>query len=66
MNLKTSVGICTKVQGNEKLVILPQDPDIFEENQAVVIIGGIDFENFADDMSALIKFVESAKKISED
>ncbi len=66
IDLKTSVGICTKVKGDGELVIIPQDPDMFDENQVVVIIAGSDFENFTDDMHALIKLVETAKKVNGD
>jgi hypothetical protein len=61
MDLKTSVGLCAKVQG--ELVIIPQDVDKFKENQVVVLIGASDFENFTDEMKILIKFVESAQTV---
>jgi len=64
MNLKSSVGICSKIQGSDgKLIIIPQDADMFEENQ---VVAASDFENFTDEMKALIKFVQSAQTISED
>jgi hypothetical protein len=67
MNLKSSVGICSKIQGSDgKLIIIPQDADMFEENQVVVLVAASDFENFTDEMKALIKFVQSAQTISED
>ena len=65
VDLKTSVGICANVEGDDKVVIIPQDPDMFDENQVVVIIAGSDFENFTEDMHALIKLVETAKKVKE-
>jgi hypothetical protein len=61
MDLKTSVGLCAKVQG--ELVIIPQDVDKLKENQVVVLIGASDFENFTDEMKTLIKFVESAQTV---
>ena len=67
MDLKSSVGICAKVQSvDDKLVIIPQDSDKFKENQVVVLIAASDFENFADEMNALIKFVKSAQTISKE
>ncbi len=67
MDLKTSVGLCARVQGvDDKLVIVPQDADNFKENQVVVLISATDFENFTDEMKALIKFVESAQKVQKD
>ena len=66
MNLKSSVGICSKIQGTDgKIVIIPQDADMFEENQTVVLVDASDFENFTDEMNALIKFVKSAQTISK-
>ena len=65
MDLKTSVGLCAKVQG--ELVIIPQDVDKFKENQVVVLVAASDFKNFIDEMKVLIKFVESAQtEIKED
>ena len=66
MNLKSSVGICSKIQGADgKIVIIPQDADMFEENQTVVLVASSDFENFTDEMNALIKFVHSAQTVLE-
>ncbi len=65
MDLKTSVGICTKVQNvDNKLVIIPQDVDRFEENEVVVLIAARDFETLTDEMKSLIKFVESVQTLS--
>jgi len=67
MDLKSSVGICSKVQGSDgKLVIIPQDPEKFKENQVVVLLAASDFESFTDEMKALINFVQSAQTVSED
>jgi hypothetical protein len=61
MDLKTSVGVCGKVQG--ELVIISQDVDMFKENEVVVLVAASDFENFTDEMKTLIKFVESAQTV---
>ena len=61
MDLKTSVGVCGKVQG--ELVIIPQDVDMFKENQVVVLLAASDFENLTDEMKTLMKFVESAQTV---
>ena len=67
MDIKSSVGICTKLQDfGGKLVVIPQDSDMFEENQIVVLLAAKDFESFTDEIKALVKFVESAQKVSED
>ncbi len=66
MDLKSSIGICSKVEGYDKLVIIPQDPEKFDENQVIVLVAASDFESFTDEMKALIKFVRSAQTVSED
>jgi hypothetical protein len=67
MDLKTSVGICAKIQGaDDKLVIIPQDADKFQENQVVVLVAAEEFEKFSDEMNALIKFVNSAQTVSKE
>jgi len=66
MDLKSSVGICSRVQGYDKLVIIPQDPEKFNENQVIVLVAASDFESFTDEMKALIKFVQSAQTISDE
>ncbi len=63
MNLKASVGICRKTDHyDDKLVILPKDPDIFDNNEFVVIISADEFSNFTDGISGIIKFMESVKQ----
>ena len=67
MDLKSSVGICSKVQGSDdKLVIIPKDPEKFKENQVVVLLAANDFKSFTDEIKALINFVQSAQTVSED
>ncbi len=67
MDLKSSIGICSKVENSDgRMVIIPQDADMFEENQVVVLITATDFENFTDEINALIKLVKSAQTHSED
>lgn len=63
MNLKASVGICRKTDNyDDKLVILPKDPDIFDNNEFVVVISADEFSNFTDGINGLIKFMESVKQ----
>jgi hypothetical protein len=61
MDLKTGVGICGKVNG--ELVIIPQDVDMFKENQVVVLVAASEFEKYTGEMKTLIKFVESAQTV---
>ncbi len=64
MNLKSSVGVCTNIHGSEgKMVIVPQDPDMFEKNQVVVLFTADDLKNFTKDMNALINFLEAVKTV---
>jgi hypothetical protein len=67
MDLRSSIGICSKEQcADGRLVIVPQDVDKFKENQIVVLVAASDFDNFTNEIKALIKFVESAQKVSKD
>lgn len=67
MDLKTGVGICAKMEeADDKLVIIPQDADMFDENQVVVLIAASDFENFTDEVNALIKFIKSAQTVQHE
>ena len=67
MDLKSSIGICSKVKDSDgRIIVIPQDADMFEENQIVVLITDNDFKNFTDEINALIKLVKSAQTHSED
>jgi len=66
MELKSSIGICSKVKDSDgRMVVIPQDVDMFEENQVVVLITANDFENFTDEINSLIKLVKSAQTYSD-
>ena len=67
MDLKSSIGVCSKIEDSEgRMIVIPQDADMFEENQVVVLITAKDFENFTNEVNALIKLVKSAQTHSED
>jgi hypothetical protein len=67
MDLKSSIGICSKVKDSDgRMVVIPQDSDMFEENQVVVLITANDFKNFTDEINTFIKLVKSAQTHSED
>ena len=67
MNLKSSIGICSKVKDSDgRMVVIPQDADMFEENQVVVLITANDFEDLTYEINALIKLVKSAQTHLED
>ena len=67
MDLKSSIGICSKVKDSDgRMVVIPQDADMFEENQVVVLITANDFEDLTYEINALIKLVKSAQTHLED
>ena len=66
MNLKASIGICRKTDNyDDKLVVLPKDPDIFDNNEFVVIISADEFSNFTEGINGLINFMKSVKQESD-
>ena len=67
MEINSTVGICTKIQGSDgKLVVVPQDEDMFEENQVVILLSANEFESFSDEIKSFINFVKSAQSVTED
>jgi hypothetical protein len=67
MDFKASLGVCRDCQdkeGEEKLVVIPQDPELFDKNELVVIISAEKFRELSHDLTKLIEFMESAKGIS--
>jgi hypothetical protein len=67
MDIKANVGICTKFHGKEsKMVVIPQDEEMFEENQVVILLSAEDIEGVYDEIKSLINFIKSAQSISED
>lgn len=67
MEINSTVGICTKIQDSEgKLVIVPQDEDMFKENQVVILLSANEFESFSDEIKSFINFVKSAQSVTEE
>jgi hypothetical protein len=67
MEINSTVGICTKIQSSDgKLVVVPQDEDMFEENQVVILLSANEFESFSDEIKSFINFVKSAQSVTED
>ncbi len=67
MEIKSTVGICTKLHDKEdKLVVIPQDGEMFEENQVVILFSATEFENFSDEIKSFINMVKSAQTVTED
>jgi hypothetical protein len=69
MDFKASLGICRNCQdkgGDHKLLVVPQDPELFEKNELMVIISAADFKELTHDLKKLIRFLESAKECVEE
>ena len=62
MDFKATMGICRKVDSEEKIVIVPQEADILEENQLVVIINSEEFIKLLDNFKDRFEFMETIKK----
>jgi hypothetical protein len=61
MDFKATMGICRKVDSEEKIVIVPQEADIFEENELVVVINSKEFMKLLD-IKDRCDFMETIKK----
>jgi hypothetical protein len=46
--------------------VVPQDPELFEQNDLVVVISAANFKELTNDLKKLIKFLESAKECVEE
>ena len=62
MDFKATMGICRKVDSEEKIVIVPQEADILEENQLVVVINSEEFIKLLDNFKDRFEFMETIKK----
>lgn len=61
MDFKATMGICRKVDSEEKIVIVPQEADILEENQLVVVINSEEFIKLLDNFKDKFEFMETIK-----
>jgi hypothetical protein len=61
MDFKATMGICRKVDSEEKIVIVPQEADILEENELVVVINSKEFMKLLD-IKDRCDFMETIKK----
>jgi hypothetical protein len=62
MNFKATMGICRKIDSEEKMVIVPQETDSLEENQLVVVISSEEFIKIAENFKDSFDLMESVKK----
>lgn len=66
MEIKSTVGICTKLDDNDdKLVVIPKDGEMFEENQVVILLSATEFENFSEEVKSFINMIKSAQDITK-
>jgi hypothetical protein len=64
MNIKATMGIWSEnINGKDKLVVVPKDPDEFKNNELVLIISAQDFINFSEEANGVIKFINGIKDI---
>lgn len=56
------MGICRKIDSEEKMVIVPQETGSLEENQLVVVISSEEFIKIAENFKDRFDFMESVKK----
>ncbi|MDO9045886.1 MAG: hypothetical protein Q7U35_11405 [Methanobacteriaceae archaeon] len=62
MDFKATMGICRKVDSEEKILIVPQEADILEENELVVIINSKEFIKLLNNFKYRFEFMETIKK----
>lgn len=56
------MGICRKIDSEEKMVIVPQETGSLEENQLVVVISSEEFIKIAENFKDSFDLMESVKK----
>ncbi|MCC7558034.1 MAG: hypothetical protein KO217_05005 [Methanobacteriaceae archaeon] len=65
MKFNASIGVCRRVEDSKEVVIIPKEPDLYENNDLVIVIKSEDFFKISDDMSKLIKFIEDVKNLED-
>jgi hypothetical protein len=65
MNLKATMGVCRKGEYPEKMVVIPQDPDMLEDNQIVLIVSAEEFIKLADNTKDLAKYIKTVQEMKE-
>jgi len=58
---KPFMGICRKIDSEEKIAIIPQETDLLEENQLVIIISSEEFYKISGNFKNQLEFMESIK-----
>lgn len=67
MEIKATVGVCTKLKNNneDQLVVVPKDGEMFEKNQVVLVISAAEFENLSSELQSMINMVKGAQAVDE-
>ncbi|UTB33758.1 MAG: hypothetical protein NKF70_05995 [Methanobacterium sp. ERen5] len=67
MEIKVTVGVCTKLKNSneDQLVVVPEDGEMFEENQVVLVISASEFENLSNELKTMINMVKGAQAVDE-
>jgi hypothetical protein len=65
MEIKATVGVCTKLKNNneDQMVVVPKDGEKFEENQVVLVISAKEFENLSSELKSMINMVKGAQAV---
>ena len=66
LNIKAGVGVCREIDDAAKLVVVPKDPEEFEDNELVLIISVKDFKKFSREINGIINFMESIKELEDE
>ncbi len=61
MNFKATMGICRKIESEDKMVIVPQEIDALSENQLVVVISSEEFIKITENFKDRFEFMKSVK-----
>jgi hypothetical protein len=67
MEIKATVGVCTKLKNNneDQIVVVLKDGEKFEENQVVLVISATEFENLSSELKSMINMVKDAQSVDE-
>lgn len=65
MKFNASIGVCRRLENNKEMVVIPKEPDLYEDNDLVLLINSKDFFKLSEDISMLIKFIEDIKNVED-
>ncbi|GAB4308283.1 MAG: hypothetical protein Kow0019_04650 [Methanobacteriaceae archaeon] len=65
MKFNASIGVCRRNENNKEVLIIPKEPDLYEDNDLVLLINSKDFFKLSEDMSKLVKLIEEIKNFED-